>query len=55
MHMQIYEKNMKVSKCNHACAVYEASQTTNLIQVGIRSMDVIEKTVMDEDKTLFCS
>lgn len=41
------------STCNHACAVYEASQTTNLIQVGIRSMDVIEKTVMDEEKTYF--
>lgn len=41
------------SKCNHACAVYEASQTTNLIQVGIRSMDLMEKTVMDEDKTYF--
>jgi len=41
------------SHCNHACAVYEASQTTNLIQVGIRSMDIIEKTVMDEEKTYF--
>jgi agmatinase len=41
------------SKCNHACAAYEASQTTNLIQVGIRSMDVIETTVMDEEKTYF--
>ena len=41
------------SKCNHACALYEASQTTNLIQVGIRSMDIIEKTVMDEEKTYF--
>ncbi|WP_417871299.1 agmatinase [Winogradskyella sp.] len=41
------------SRCNHACAVYEASQTTNLIQVGIRSMDAIEKTVMDEEKTYF--
>lgn len=41
------------SRCNHACAVYEASQTTNLIQVGIRSMDAIEKTVMDVDKTYF--
>ncbi|MDO6760938.1 agmatinase [Tamlana sp. 2_MG-2023] len=39
--------------CNHACAVYEASQTTNLIQVGIRSMDVMEKTVMDPEKTYF--
>ncbi|MEY8850131.1 agmatinase [Psychroserpens sp. XS_ASV72] len=41
------------SKCNHACALYEASQNTNLIQVGIRSMDVIETTVMDNDKTYF--
>lgn len=41
------------SKCNHACAAYEASQTTNLIQVGIRSMDLIETTVMDEEKIYF--
>lgn len=41
------------SKCNHACALYEASQNTNLIQVGIRSMDIIETTVMDNDKTYF--
>lgn len=41
------------SKCNHACAVYEASQTTNLVQVGIRSMDVLENTVMDTEKTFF--
>jgi agmatinase len=27
------------SACNHACAVHEASKTTNLVQVGIRSMD----------------
>ncbi|MFT4782139.1 MAG: agmatinase [Psychroserpens sp.] len=41
------------SKYNHACAVYQASQTTNLIQVGIRSMDVMETTVMDKEKTYF--
>jgi agmatinase len=41
------------TKFNHACAVHEASQTTNLIQVGIRSMDAIEKTFMDEEKTFF--
>jgi len=41
------------SKYNHACAVHEASKTTNLIQVGIRSMDAIEKTFMDEEKTFF--
>ena len=46
-------KEYQGSKCNHACAVYEASQTTNLIQVGIRSMDIIETTVLDEDKTFF--
>ena len=38
---------------NHACAVYEASQNTNLVQVGIRSMDISETTVMDEEKTFF--
>ena len=46
-------KEYEGSTCNHACAVYEASQTTNLIQVGIRSMEVIEKTVMDAEKTYF--
>lgn len=46
-------KEYQGSTCNHACAVYEASQTTNLIQVGIRSMDVIETTVMDKEKTYF--
>jgi len=46
-------KDYHGSTCNHACALYEASQTANLIQVGIRSMDVIETTVMDFDKTYF--
>lgn len=46
-------KSYEGSSCNHACAVYEASQNTNLIQVGIRSMDVKEKLVMDLDKTYF--
>ena len=46
-------KEYEGSSCNHACAVYEASQTTNLIQVGIRSMDVSETTVMDPEKTYF--
>ncbi|HET8735024.1 MAG TPA: agmatinase [Pricia sp.] len=41
------------SRYNHACAVHEASQTTNLVQVGIRSMDAIEKSFMDGDKTFF--
>ena len=38
---------------NHACAVHEASKTTNLVQVGIRSMDAIENTFMDREKTFF--
>jgi agmatinase len=46
-------KEYEGSSCNHACAVYEASQSANLVQVGIRSMDVIEKTSMDPDKTFF--
>ena len=41
------------SACNHACAVYEASKTTNLIQVGIRSMDVEELDHMDENQVYF--
>ena len=41
------------SKCNHACALYEANQTTNLIQVGIRSMDHSEKSVMNYDNVFF--
>ena len=46
-------KEYNGSSCNHACAMYEASQNTNLIQIGIRSMDIIETTVMDKDKVFF--
>ncbi|RKR13281.1 agmatinase [Maribacter vaceletii] len=46
-------KSYEGTPYNHACAVHEASQNTNLIQVGIRSMDAIEKTFMDEEKTFF--
>ncbi len=35
---------------NHACAVYDASLFTNLIQVGIRSMDQSEKQYLQADK-----
>ncbi|MFT6065620.1 MAG: agmatinase [Paraglaciecola sp.] len=41
------------SSYNHACAVYEANETTNLVQVGIRSMDISEKRVMNQDKVFF--
>lgn len=46
-------KTYQGTQYNHACAVHEASQQTNLVQVGIRSMDAIEKTYMDPDKTFF--
>lgn len=38
---------------NHACAVYDASKHCNLVQVGIRSMDISEKEHMDYSKTFF--
>ena len=41
------------SAYNHACAMYEASQHTNLVQVGIRSMDASEKSVMNTDNVFF--
>ncbi len=41
------------SACNHACALHWASKNTNLIQVGIRSMDESEREHMDLGKTFF--
>ena len=41
------------SPYNHACALHEASQTTNLIQVGIRSMDAVEKDYLNPDTVFF--
>jgi len=41
-----YEK----SKYNHACALHDASKHTNLIQVGIRSMDSSEKQFMKKER-----
>ncbi|MDF1698879.1 MAG: agmatinase [Saprospiraceae bacterium] len=38
---------------NHACAVYDASRNANLVQVGIRSMDISEKSNIDYDKIFF--
>lgn len=37
------------STCNHACAVHEASKITNLVQVGIRSMDTVELPFVKEE------
>lgn len=41
------------SKCNHACAVHEAQHTTNLVQVGIRSMDIVEKPFLKKENCFF--
>jgi len=41
------------SKCNHACAVHEAQHTTNLVQIGIRSMDVVEKPFLKKENCFF--
>lgn len=41
------------SKCNHACAVHEAQHNTNLVQVGIRSMDAVEKPFLKKENCFF--
>jgi len=38
---------------NHACALHDASKNTNLVQVGIRSMDISEKEFLNSDKCFF--
>ncbi|MDD4150909.1 MAG: arginase family protein, partial [Bacteroidales bacterium] len=38
---------------NHACALHWASKYTNLVQVGIRSMDVVEKPFVNNDKIFY--
>lgn len=38
---------------NHACALYDASRNANLVQVGIRSMDVTEKKFLNPDMCFF--
>ncbi len=46
-------KSHNGNSINNACALNEANQVTNLIQVGLRSMSVNEKTIADSDKTYF--
>jgi agmatinase len=38
---------------NHACALHDASKNTNLIQVGIRSMDESERAFLNKEKCFF--
>jgi agmatinase len=46
-------KEFEGSPYHHKCAMYEANQNTNLVQVGIRSMDISEKRTMNPDKVFF--
>lgn len=41
------------SSCNHACALHDASQHANLIQLGIRSMDISEKEYLNPEQCYF--
>jgi len=41
------------SPYNHACALHKASKETNLIQVGIRSMDSCEKQYLNRRKCFY--
>lgn len=41
------------SKYNHACALHDANRNTNLIQVGIRSMDIDEKEFLNKKNCFF--
>ena len=41
------------SPYNHACALHDASKHTNLVQVGIRSMDTVEKPFLKKENCFF--
>jgi len=41
------------SRYNHACALHAASRETNLLQVGIRSMDTTEKPYLNRTNCFF--
>lgn len=41
------------SKCNHACAVFEANENQHLVQVGIRSMDTTEVQYLKRENVFF--
>jgi agmatinase len=56
LHIDAYadlRKEYEGSKYSSACAVYEASQLTNLVQVGIRNMDITEKRTINPEKVFF--
>ncbi len=41
------------SPYNHACALHQASKDANLVQIGIRSMDISEKEFLNKKKCFF--
>lgn len=41
------------SKCNHACAVFEANKEQHLVQVGIRSMDTEEVPYVKKENIFY--
>ena len=41
------------SKYNHACAMHQANNEANLVQVGIRSMDSSEKQYLNKENCFF--
>ncbi len=41
------------SPYNHACALHWASKNTNLVQVGIRSMDIVEKPFVKKQNLFY--
>lgn len=43
------------SPYNHACALFEANENNNLVQIGIRSMAKVEKNVADWDNVFLAS
>ena len=51
-HADLREQYMG-SPYNHACSMHRASKMTNLIQVGIRSMDSCEKQYLNPEKCFF--
>jgi agmatinase len=43
------------SACNHACVMARARELCPIVQVGIRSMDVVEKPLIDKGRVFFCT
>ncbi len=41
------------TKYNHACAMHQANQQTNLVQVGIRSMDSSERNYINKENVFY--